>query len=151
MSTDYWIFLQSDRTSADLVLEPLSGTIGVDVQGDGLQIRGLMSVSCKKLSESHQDIMREEYGKYGLGVNWGINGTYDKKTNILEVVGLLFQCAAKFVNANPDQELSLMRNGESFYIFNSKDRLILSPIYLEAIPNLDALFKKPVIIDEMSY
>ena len=95
--------------------------------------------------------MREDYGEYGLNVNWQISGTYDKETDIVEVMRVLFECAALQVNNDPDWSLSMMRNGESFYVFNTQNRLILSPIYLETIPIIKSLFKKPFIIEEMNY
>tara|TARA_R110002095_G_scaffold189568_1_gene167098 strand:- start:1171 stop:1629 length:459 start_codon:yes stop_codon:yes gene_type:complete len=150
MSTDFSIFLDSDLTSPEYVFEPLLGVTGVDAR-DGLHIRGLVAVSCKQLDASYREVMREDYGEFGLDVNWKVSGTYDKETDIIEVMRVLFECAALLVNANPDRSLSLMRNGESFYIFNSKNRLILSPLYLEAIPTIKSLFKKPFIIEEMNY
>lgn len=93
--------------------------------------------------------MREDYGEYGLDVNWKISGTYDKETDIFEVMRVLYECAALLVNENPDKSLSLMRNGESIYLFNSQNLLILSPIYLESIPVIMSFFKKPFIIREI--
>ncbi len=150
MSTDYSIFLDSDHTSPEKVFEPLLKLTGVEAQ-DGVLIYGLVAVSCKQLDTLDREVMQKEYGEFGLDVNWEINGTYDKESDIFEVMRVLFECAALLVNANPDRSLSLMRNGESFYVFNSQNRLILSPIYLETILAIESLFKKPSIIEEMNY
>lgn len=148
MSTDYLIFLDSDHTSAENVYKPLLAVPRVEFR-DGLQIPGLVDVSCIQLDDFYRDVMREEYGDYGLDVNWLISGTYDNETDIFEVIRLLYECAAQLVNANPDKSLSLMRNGESIYLFNSQNLLILSPIYLESIPVIMSFFKKPFIIREI--
>ena len=146
MSTDYFIFLDSDHTSTENVYEPLLALPEVEYR-DGLQIRGLFDVSCEQLDNYHREVMREDYGEYGLDVNWLITGTYDKETDINEVVRILIECAALLVNASPDKSLSLMRNGESFYVFNTRNRLILSKICIEESP----LFKKSFMIKEISY
>jgi hypothetical protein len=150
MSTDYSIFLDSDCISPECVFEPLLGITGVEIRDD-FYIGGLVAVTCEQLTTSHRNVMQEDYGEFGLDVNWEIRGAYDKMTNIFEVMRLLFECTALLVNASPDRSLSLMRNGESFYVFNTQERLILSPLYMEAIPVIQSLFKKPFIIDEMAY
>ncbi|QDU07351.1 hypothetical protein [Gimesia aquarii] len=150
MSTDYSIFLESDLTSPEYLFAPLLGINGGDAQF-GLHIHGLVDVSCQQLDASYREVMREDYGEFGLDVNWMIGGTYDKETDIFKVMRILYEYAAVLVNANPERSLSLMRNGESFYVFNTRNRLILSPIYLESIPVIKSLFKKPFIIDEMIY
>lgn len=149
MSTDYFIFFQSDD-SCDEVIQSLCEVEGVN-SSDGLTITGLICVTCEPLSPSHQECMLEDYGEYGLNVNWLIMGTYDKVTDPDELIERLYRCAALLVNEHPDKPLSLMRNGESFYVFNKEDQLILSPIYLKAIPVITSLFNKPFTVDEMAY
>ncbi len=95
--------------------------------------------------------MLEDYGEYGLSVNWIVSGTYDKTTDILELMERLYRCAALLVNSHPARSLSLMRNGESFYVFNTKNQLILSPAYLDSIPEIRSLFRKPFTVEEISY
>ena len=150
MSTDYTIFLDSEITSAEEIVQPLLEIPGVEFCA-GLQIRGLTAVYCKQLTLSHREVMREDYGEFGLDVNWEINGTYDKQTDIIEVMEVLFECAALLVNTHPDRSLSLMRNGESFYVFNTQNKLIISPVYLEAFPSLKSLFNKPSELTTMDY
>lgn len=150
MSIDFNIFLDSEHTSPEDVFEPLLGITGVDFR-DVLHIHGLVAVFCKQLDTSHCEVMQEEYGEYGLDVNWKISGTYDKETDMPEVMRVLFECVVVLIKANPDRSLSLMRNGESFYVFNTQEQLILSKIYSDMIPVIQSLVKKPLIIKEITY
>jgi hypothetical protein len=125
------------------------GTVdGVKVAGDALTIEGLILTECEELDSSHRQVMLTDYGEYGLDVNWRIRGRYDKSSDVVEVTERLFHCAAAIIRARPDSPLSLMREAESFYVFNTADRLILSP-YFKALPNLLPLFGKPFVIKEM--
>lgn|GEM_PF-6088228 len=105
-----------------------------------VQIEGLRDAVSLKLDSSRRDVMRDEYGEFGLDVNWCIYGTVDQDCDIEELIERLFYCAALLISDRPDSPLSLMRNGESFYLFNSPTDLIIPFGYLKAFPGIrDAL------------
>lgn len=95
--------------------------------------------------------MAQEYGNYGLNVNWEIKGTYDKENDIFELMERLHRCAAALVNSDVNRPLSLMRNAESFLVFNTERRLILAPTYLDALPVIRSLFSKPFAVENFAY
>ncbi len=149
MSTDYQIFFQSDEP-VESTLELISRVEGVDTQGE-LHIEGLVATSFGELTTQSRQIMLDEYGEYGLNVNWNISGTYDKTTDICELTERLFRCAAVMVNAHPNRSLSLMRNAESFYVFNEPSRLIVSPVYSKSHAIVETLFQKPFNLELIEY
>lgn len=149
MSTDYAIFLNAD-SSREEILSTLCGAAGLDVE-NGIRIPGLTSVTCAPLTASHQEAMLHDYGIYGLEVNWAISGTYDDESDIFDLIERLHQCAAALVRANPNAPLSLMRNGEDFYVFNKQDELILAPTYVRSMPVLGTFFEKPFAVTAMPY
>lgn len=151
MSTHYSIFLHSDYRFPENVFGRLLTIAGISMTGGDYSIVGLVNVTCERLSQSHREVMLEEYGIYGLDVNWEIRGTYDKATDIFNVIELLYRCAAIFVNSYPKANLSLMRNGESFLLFNTLEQLILSPIYTDSISVIKSIFEKPFIVREILY
>jgi hypothetical protein len=131
MSIDYFIFLHS----TDFV---------------GSVLPCLNAVSWSEMDQRHREIMRDDFGKYGLDVNWFITGTHDRDIDVNELMRCLYQCSAVIVNTYPDRALSLMQPASnSFYIHNSSDRLIVSPLYLDQFPSIQDLFVKPFIIDKM--
>ncbi|MGL4463193.1 MAG: hypothetical protein ACRC1K_13680 [Planctomycetia bacterium] len=142
MSTDYFIFMHCHGPVSEKV--SLLGAIdGVSIGSDSaLRISGLDDVRIMELSDYSQTIMKEDYGAYGLEVNWEIMGTFDGDSDMLEVMERLYRCVAAIVNEHPNDNCSLMRNGESFLAINTQEQLVISPIYLEAIPFIRSLFQK---------
>lgn len=146
MSTDYQLFMEVGGPIASR-LDILRGVRGVSLQDESeLHIEGLFCVRCIPLDDDGRDIMRPEYGEYGLDLDWNITGTLDKDLDSVATVDRLLHCAAAIVNSFPEKNCSLMRNGESFYLFNTSDRLLLSPIYRSILPRLNSLFNKPYTI-----
>ena len=151
MSIDYLLFLKTDDPIAD-TMRLLERIDGVELRTkDQLHVMGLVSTNCKELDEMHREIMLDDFGEYGLDVNWLISGTLDKELDSLDLIERLFRCAAEIVNEHPDRPLSFMCNGDSFYVHNSSKNLTVSPIYLKDIPALSTIFKKPFVVDEMAY
>lgn len=143
MAIHYSIFFKSDSTM-DQVKRSLNGVEGVETAVE-LSIAGLLSVECSELDSYSRQLMREEYGKFGLDVNREIYGKYDKSTDPEELVTRLFCCCAVLIRKCPEEPLSLMCE-ERFYLWNNCEKLILSPIWASLLPTLPALFRKPIEI-----
>jgi hypothetical protein len=153
MSTHYSIFFFSEEHALDNVIRTLVDMRNerVSLIGGELNISGLVGTTCESLSQSHRDVMLEEYGDYGMDVNWEIRGTYDRATDIFSVIETLYLCASCLLNRHPDSNLSLIRNGESFLLFNNQYNLIVSPVYLADINTIRSMFMKPYIIKQIVY
>ncbi len=149
MSTDYSIFMHCAGPVIDKVR--LLGSIdGVSVGSNGLpQMTGLDDVRIIELTERSRTIMKDDYGMYGVDVDWEITGTLDEDSDILEVIERLYRCMAAIANAYPDEECSLMRNGESLLAINTSDQVLISPTYLEAIPVIQSLFCRSSKVSEI--
>ena len=150
MSTDYSLLIQSDSATPVGVWQPVLNIKGVSHSGT-ICIKGLTDVECKLLDKQRQDIFLEEYGNYGISLNWEIRGTYDKSTDIFEVIELLYRCAAEYVNSLPSKNVCLMRDCESFYVHYSGGQLRLSTAYIKSISSLTTLFNRQFVVDEMKY
>ena len=147
MSTEYFIFVNSNNINE--VLRVMSTVGGVELRERQLLIDGLLSTEVAALDPLSREIMREDYGEYGLDVNWRIGGTHDESFDVVELIVRLFSCAAAVVNTWPDNNVSVMRNGESFYMINTSENLIISGTYVKERPCLVSLFKKTAIIRNM--
>jgi hypothetical protein len=148
MSTDYLIFIQN-KGSIEEYLRLLNNIEGVSCSDPNqIEIEGLLGVRCFELNDRSRMIMREDYGPYGLDVNWEIRGQRDEDCDIFELIIRLYQCMAKIVNKFPMNNCSLMRNGEDFYLFNTSEQLVISDVYYEILPNPKALFQKEFVVRE---
>lgn len=151
MSIDYTIFMNCTGP-VEYKTHLLNSVHGVFFGSDGLpRISGLDDVRVIELNDRSRTIMKEDFGTYGVDVNWKITGTLDDDWDILDVMARLYECFGAITNAYPDENCTLMRNGESFLAMNTSDRLVLSPTYLEAIPKIKSLFRKGIVVSEMEY
>jgi len=149
MSIDYQIFFQTDEP-AQCTLDIVSSVDGITITS-GLQIAGLVGVSIEELRAYSREIMHDEFGEYGLNVNWAIRGTYDKTTNIDELLERLLECAARIIHARPNHPLSVMREGESFYLFYDVRRTVISRVYSQSLSLVESLFGDSYEMKEMVY
>jgi hypothetical protein len=143
MSTDYFIFACCDDIHE--LLARICTVEGVQFDGRTLEIAGLLYVRFEELGANTREIMRSDFGEFGIEVNWRISGTYDKSSDTDDLIWRLLRCAAVIINANPNSSLSIMREAESFYLFNSKDQLLISSVY-KGFPNVASLFEKPCVM-----
>ena len=128
MSTDYFLFVNSNQFP-DIDLPLLAKNDGVQLTDDNqLSIDGLVCTRCETLDLHHREIVLTDYGEFGQEYTWFLTGTYDKESDINQLVERLVRCAATLVASRPQLPLALMRNAESFYVLNSPSALILSPI-----------------------
>ena len=142
MSTDYFLFVQSHEfPGVDLPL--LAKIEGVELaDADQLTVEGFSETYCKTMDMYHRELMQSEYGKYGQMYTWYLRGTYDERTCQSELLQRLIRCAAVLVAARPWLPLALMREAESFLVFNSPNQLILSKICFDDEGNLPGEFGK---------
>ena len=142
MSTDYFLFVNSDRFR-DVDLPLLASNEGVALDGAGnLSIDGLVCTRWEAMDCRHREIMLNDYGAYGQVYNWFVMGTHDKDTSVNEVVERLARCAASLVSSRPLAPLALMRNAESFYVLNTPTSLMLSPVCFDEAGVIPALFRR---------
>ena len=143
MSTDYFLFVNSDRF-ADVDLPLLASNDGVALDDAGnLVVDGLVCTYWKAMDCQHRDIMLNDFGAYGQDYNWFVTGKYDKDTSVNELVERLVRCAASLVSSRPLAPLALMVNAESFYVLNTPASLILSPVCFDDAGVIPALFRRP--------
>jgi hypothetical protein len=151
MSTDYSIFMCCKGPVAEKV-RWFNSVDGVSIDSNGTaRIAGLDDVRILGLDERNRMIMMEDYGSYGIDVNWEIMGTLSDANEILDVIQRLYRCFAAIANAYPNENCSLMRNGESFLAMNTSSQLLISPTYLKAIPVIQSLFVKSWQLSAMDY
>jgi hypothetical protein len=64
--------------------------------------------------------MRNDFGNYGLDLNWLVTGTHDDNADVFDLMDRLYRCAAAIVRDFPERPLSLMNTThQRFYVFNS--------------------------------
>lgn len=148
MSTDYQIFLEELDEENDLhCLSTISGvTVYTKTE---VAVEGLCWVRSTTLSPYSKSIMRDEFGEFGLSYDWKVIGTYDPDYELYSVLRRLFLCTAALVNIRPQRNVSLMRNGESIYVYNNHERLIICPYFTEEMPDLPSLFNRRCEIFEI--
>lgn len=149
MSIDYQLFFETDE-AAQSTLDLISSVNGVET-GAGLRIAGLVGTSMDELDAYSRAIMLDDFGEYGLNVNWAIRGTQDETMDADNLLERLLTCAARIIHARPNHALSVMRDGESFYLFHDSSRTVISPVYSQAIPLIKSLFKDAWELKEMVY
>ena len=142
MSTDFFLFVHSHEfPHVDLPL--LASVDGVQRVGDyQLAIEGLCDIRCKPMDMYHRELMSQDYGKYSQQYTWFLRGTYDHNACLNQLMERLIRCAAALVALRPALPLALMREAESFYVFNSPSKLILAPICFDAAGLVPGLFQK---------
>ncbi len=151
MSIDYQIFIQN-KGSIEEYLRLLNNIEGVSCSDPNqIEIEGLFGVRCFELNDYSRMIMREEYGPFGLDVNWEIRGEHDYEYDIFELIIRLYKCMAMIVNNFPTNNCSLMCEGRSFYLFNTSEQHMISDIYYDILPNPKALFQKEFVVRDLRF
>ena len=150
MSTDYFLFFRSDGPH-EPIIESLAQVEGVEFDGD-LRIRGLLDVQVMPMDAESREIMRTDFGEYGIDVDWCIRGTLDDEVDDVDDLYVrLHRCAAVFVNARPDLSMSLMWEATDFWVHNTKERLLLSILSKKAVPSVETMFEKAFVFTAMKY
>ncbi len=142
MSIDFFLFVYSHEfPHVDLAL--LASVAGVQrVGGDQLAIEGLFETRCKPMDMYTRELMSQDYGKYSQQYTWFLRGTYDPSACLNQLMERLIRCAAALVASRPALPLALMQEAETFHVFNSPSRLILSPSCFDDAGLVPALFQK---------
>jgi len=144
LSTDIHLFLKTSDFDQN-ILPHLLNVGGVEVDSQSVfAITGLHSVQAFAMGDRHIEIMRDDFGGYGQEFNWCVTGTLDKNQDGDATMERMYECAGAIVRQFPNHPLTLMNTATNrFYVYNSADRLVVSPYCLATIS--PDLFGKPYV------